>query len=149
VSVVLRAGRPEDAGAAGDMLWSFQQGHDWMPEVHSRAECRDFCGRMIARGWVIVAAQGGETLGFLARDETEICAFYVADGAQGRGIGKRLLAAAKLARDRLWLRCFQANLRARGFYEAADFVETARSAGQANDENLPDITYVWEKKVAR
>lgn len=144
---MIRAGRPGDGDATGDLLWGFQQTHDWMPKLYSRAECRDFGARLIARGWVIVATERREPLGFLARHDAEICAFYVAPHAQGRGIGKRLLASAKAARPYLWLKCFQANARARGFYETEGFRETARGDGQDNDEKLPDITYVWHKET--
>ena len=149
MSLMIRAGRPEDAVATGDMLWKFQEAHDWMPKLHTRAECQDFCARLIARGWVIVAIEAGETLGFLARDDAEICAFYVAPMAQERGIGKRLLAAAKERREHVWLKCIQANTRARGFYESQGFREEGRSEGESNDENLPDITYVWEREAPK
>lgn len=148
MSLMIRAGRPEDATTTGDMLWRFQETQDWMPKLHTRVECHDFCARMIARGWVIVATDAGEVLGFLARHDAEVCALYVATLAQENGVGTRLLGAAKSGRDHLWLKCFQANTRARGFYEAQGFCEAARSDGQDNDEKLPDITYVWDREAS-
>ncbi|MEO1733432.1 MAG: hypothetical protein AAFR45_07355, partial [Pseudomonadota bacterium] len=48
----LRPARPTDAGTLGDILWSFAECTDWMPELFSAAECIGLCGDMIDRGWV-------------------------------------------------------------------------------------------------
>ena len=145
----LRPARSTDAGKIGEILHRFEMETPWMPKQHSGAEAIAFCGVMIDRGWVTVAESEGAVLGFLARDDGEICSLYIAAGACGRGIGKHLLDAAKRqvlegcdhARLSLWT--FQANKGARRFYQREGFAEVQRSDGARNEEGLPDIEYVW------
>lgn len=148
MSIALRAAKPLDAGAVGDILWRFQQATDWMPTLYSAAETIGFCGQMIDRGWVTVATENGRVQGFLARDGQEICGLYLDDAARGRGIGRLLLRDAQRGTRRLRLRSFAANSEARRFYQRAGFVPVARGDGRHNDENLPDIAYVWQKEVS-
>jgi GNAT superfamily N-acetyltransferase len=149
VNVELRAARTTDAGAIGDILHAFNRDTPWMPDLYSAAETLSFCGTMIDRGWVTVAVVAGIVRGFIARDGAEVCSLYVAQGATGRGIGRHLLAAAKRDAERLELRTFAANAGARRFYLRHGFVEAGRGDGQGNDENLPDIAYVWDSKDHR
>lgn len=146
MSVTVRQARSTDAGTTGEILHGFAREKDWMPELHSRAETIAFCGTMIDRGWVTVAEQGAEIVGFLARDGQEVCALYLAEQARGQGIGRRLLEDAKAKRARLILKVFEANAMARRFYEQNGFVEAGRGDGADNDENLPDVTYVWKRE---
>lgn len=146
MTVLLRPANPLDAGATGEILHRFCQDTPWMPKLHTHAEAISFCGLMIDRGWMTVAAGSEGPLGFLARDGEEICSLYLAPSAQGQGIGRRLLNEAKAACNRLWLFTFVANAGAQRFYLREGFRETARSDGSDNDENLPDITYVWQKE---
>ncbi|KIC41236.1 acetyltransferase [Ruegeria sp. ANG-R] len=146
MTVALRPARSTDAGKTGAILHSFARENDWMPELHSEAETIAFCGRMIDLGWVTVAELQGNVVGFLALNETEIHSLYLAVPARGRGIGQQLLNHAKAQRPELSLFAFQANHPARRFYERNGFAEVARSDGSGNDENLPDIRYVWKRK---
>ncbi|MFD3191680.1 GNAT family N-acetyltransferase [Sedimentitalea sp. HM32M-2] len=148
MSIALRAARPLDAGATGDILWRFQDRTDWIPALYSAAQTIAFCGQMIDRGWVTVATENGRVQGFLARDGQEICGLYLDEAARGRGIGWLLLRDAQRHARRLRLRSFAANGRARDFYRRAGFVPVAHGDGRDNDENLPDIAYVWHKEVA-
>lgn len=143
MTLTLRPASPLDAGRTGWILHRFSAVTPWLPALHSEAEAIAFCGEMIDRGWVTVAACEGAVQGFLARDAQEVCALYVAPAACGRGIGKALLDAAKTAEPRLVLQTFQANGGARRFYRREGFAETARSDGARNDEGLPDITFEW------
>ncbi|GGH34493.1 L-amino acid N-acyltransferase YncA [Cribrihabitans marinus] len=147
MSLLLRAARPTDAGTAGEILHGFAEETAWMPRLHSQVEAIAFCGTMIDRGWVTVAELEGRVAGFLARDGEEICGLYLARAARRRGIGARLLARAKAECPRLVLRSFEANASARRFYRREGFVEAGRRAGAENDENLPDIAYVWYKEA--
>ncbi|WP_264212684.1 GNAT family N-acetyltransferase [Leisingera thetidis] len=139
----LRPAAPLDAGAAGDILYRFQQDTKWMPKLYTSAEAISFCGMMIDRGWVTVAVRDGRVQGFLARDGAEVCSLYLAPGACGQGAGKALLDAAKSASPRLTLRTFSANIRAQKFYRREGFAETGRGDGADNEEGLPDIAYEW------
>ena len=147
MSLLLRPARPTDAGSAGAILHGFAEEAAWMPRLHSQAEAIAFCGEMIDRGWVTVAEREGRVAGFLARDGEEICGLYLARAHRRRGIGARLLARAKADCARLELRSFEVNTGARRFYRREGFVEVGRGTGTGNDENLPDIAYVWHKEA--
>ncbi len=116
-----------------------------MPKLWTGAETIAFCGTMIDRGWVTVAEEDGGVSGFLSRDSAEICALYVNPAAQGRGIGKTLVDAAKSAHPDLTLWTFQANVGAQRFYLREGFTETGRTDGVQNEEGLPDIAYQWRR----
>lgn len=141
--VTLRPATALDAGRTGWILYRFAQDTPWMPKLYSEAETISFCGVMIEQGWVTVAEQGGQTLGFLARDGEEVCSLYLAPECCGRGIGRALLGQAQAAQPRLWLRAFVANRDARRFYQREGFYQTGRSDGAENEEGLPDVTLAW------
>ena len=146
MTLTLRPAQPIDAGATGAILAQFQEQTPWMPKLYSGAETIGFCGEMIDRGWVTVAVQAQRAIGFIARDQEEICALYVLGAAQNAGIGRCLLDDAMARCDKLWLRVFQANNGAQEFYARAGFGEAGRGDGTGNDENLPDICYVWQRE---
>ncbi|WP_282120681.1 GNAT family N-acetyltransferase [Ruegeria atlantica] len=148
MNVILRPARSTDAGATGEILHGFARENDWMPELHSQAETIAFCGRMIELDWVTVAETGDGVIGFLALNGAEIHSLYLAPGVRRQGIGQQLLERAKSCRSELSLFAFQANHPARQFYERNCFTEVARSSGADNDENLPDIKYVWNSEGA-
>lgn len=148
MTVILRPARTTDAGSIGEILHGFSRENDWMPEMHSRAETIAFCGWMIDQGWVSVAEADGVVTGFLALNGDDIHSLYLTPEARGQGIGLRLLQLAKSRRTQLSLFAFQANIGAQRFYERNGFVEVARSDGADNDENLPDIRYVWRREGA-
>ncbi len=137
--------RPDDAAACAAILSDWIEATDWMTPLRDRGTLRADMVDLIARGWVIVARQPGAVAGFLARDRAEIHALYVAGQARGQGIGQALLAQAKAATARLRLWTFQADTRARAFYQAEGFVETGRTDGSGNDHKLPDIRYEWRR----
>lgn len=148
MTVVLRPARSTDAGVAGEILHGFAIENEWMPKLHSRAETIAFCGRMIDLEWMTVAETENGVIGFLALNGTEIHSLYLSPDARGRGAGRQLLEYAKSRQSELSLFAFQANHSARRFYERNGFVEVARSDGADNDENLPDIKYVWNSEGA-
>ncbi len=146
MNLVLRPARSTDAGATGEILHRFARENDWMPELYSCAQTIAFCGKMIERGWVEIAELDGRVVGFLARNGAEILSLYLSRHARGRGIGCCLLDAAKAKSERLELRAFVANSGACRFYLREGFFVAGRGDGADNDENLPDITYVWQKE---
>ncbi|MEL6466991.1 MAG: GNAT family N-acetyltransferase [Pseudomonadota bacterium] len=145
---ILRRARPTDAGAVGAILSGFIDRTDWMPRIHTRAEDLSFAGHMVERGWVTVAEQGGQVCAFCARNGADVHALYVAEPAQGRGLGSDLLAGMQGMSDHLTLWTFEANTGAQRFYLRHGFVEVARTDGARNDEGLPDIRYDWHKEGA-
>ena len=144
--LVLRPARPLDAGAMGGILSDFIDMTPWMPRVHSRAEEIGFADRLIEEGWTTVAVDAAGVAGFLSREADEVHALYLRGDARGQGIGTVLLAQAKAVRDRLTLWCFQANTSAQGFYRAQGFAELRRTNGARNDEGLPDLRLVWDRR---
>ena len=145
--MILRAANPGDAKATGAILSAFVAATDWMPKLHSRNEDIGFCRAMIERGWMRVAEDETGVTGFIARNDCEVNALYVATETQGRGIGSALIreAQAKCARLTLWT--FQDNLGARRFYAQHGFFEIARSDGQTTDEKLPDVQLEWQRQA--
>lgn len=142
---VLRAAQPTDAGATGMILHQALREGTESAEVYSVVEAIAFCGTMIDRGWVTVAVLNRRVVGFMALDQGEICALYLAETARGLGIGQQLLSQARQSHSALSLRAAQSNNAAQRFYQRHGFVEVSRSNGEGTDENLPDITYVWRK----
>ncbi len=140
----IRAAFPTEAGPTGDILYQFQENTDWMPKLYTEVEIISFCGAMIDRGWVTVADESGQVVGFLARDGEEICGLYTLRGAGRKGVGKLLLDHAKSQSPRLTLRVFQVNKGAVRFYRREGFVVTGKSDGSANDEGLPDLALTWQ-----
>jgi ribosomal protein S18 acetylase RimI-like enzyme len=148
---VIRKAQPTDAGAVGVILSQFIDTTDWMPRLYSRAQELGFAGLMVDRGWVNVIepqGQGTGIAGFLAMDAGYVHALYVACGQRGLGWGRRLLDHAKAGATRLELRTFAENGDAQRFYAREGFFEAGRGDGTQNDEGLPDILLVWERKTA-
>ncbi len=139
--------KPDDAAAIGTILSDWIDETDWMPRIHTREQEQAFAADLVARGWVSVARLQGRVVGFLARDGAEVVALYVARDARGQGVGTALLARARRRQDRLALWTFQFNHPARAFYEAQGFREHHRTGGAGNDEKLPDIRFVWERRT--
>lgn len=146
MTATLRPARSTDAGVTGTILHGFARENDWMPELHTCAETIAFCGWMIDQDWVTVAETDKGVVGFLALNGAEIHSLYLSAPARGQGIGRQLLDHAKSGQAQLSLFAFQDNTPACRFYERNGFAEIARSDGADNDENLPDIRYVWRSK---
>lgn len=144
----LRRANPLDAGRLGDIITQATLAATWKPRLHSSVEDIAHAGRMIDAGWVTVAELDHRTAGFIARDADYIHSLYVADFAQGRGVGQALLQSAKDACDRLELWALQDNRGARRFYRREGFQETEQTDGTHNDEGLPDVRCVWTRPPA-
>ncbi|WP_425229370.1 GNAT family N-acetyltransferase [Sphingomonas sp.] len=105
--------------------------------------------RVFEEGPIWGAFDGGTLLGHLALYADWIEHLYVEPGRHGEGIGRALLTIAKAARPDLQLWTFQANARARRFYEAAGFVAQEFTDGAHNEEKQPDVRYRWRRLGAR
>jgi GNAT superfamily N-acetyltransferase len=83
---------------------------------------------------------------FLAPQGEEVRQLYTRPDRIGGGAGTQLIEAAKssgAAALELW--CFQANTRARRFYEARGFHAIRFTDGADNEERTPDVRYRWER----
>lgn len=102
--------------------------------------------RVAVQGWVRYVCDEQGMCGFIIRDSERVHALYVHPRAQGIGVGRTLLNDAKTASSRLELWTLQDNHLARAFYLAQGFAEGIKTAGEGNDEHLPDIQLTWHRK---
>ena len=86
-----------------------------------------------AENWV--ALRSDEPVGFIGLIDDFIGGLFVDPSAQGRGIGRALVARALRLKGRLELEVYAQNASARGFYERLGFQEILRR--ELNDEGLP------------
>jgi GNAT superfamily N-acetyltransferase len=145
--VILRDADAADLPVLARILGAWVAETPWMPKLHTPEEDLAFVTRLRSEGRMRVAALGPraiDVMGFLARQEGEVLALYVASEARGRGIGRALLedAMAAAAEGGLW--CFQANAAARAFYARMGLIEVMMSDGE-NDEGLPDVRLEWSR----
>ena len=99
---------------------------------------------LLAEQAVRVAHHGDQLLGFAATADGWLQHLYVDTDHQGQGIGRMLLEdAQRSCRGSLSLRVFTRNSHARRFYEAAGFIVADGSDGSCNEEQEPDLTYIW------
>lgn len=150
--IAIRRAGPADAPAIADVyLSSFRAALPTIRLAHSDDEVRGWI-----RDWVIpqteawVAVDRGGVVAMMSLQPGWVNHLYVAPGRLGEGIGRRLLDLAKeRAEGPLELWTFQANERARRFYERNGFVAVEMTDGAGNEEREPDIRYRWERHVER
>ncbi len=140
-----RAGRNESAEIAEVWLRSRAASVPAIPPpVHSDEEVRAWFEEVVlTRREVWVAKVNAKVIALLVLDEDWVDQLYVDPTWTGKGVGSCLLAVAKERRSaglRLWT--FQANARARRFYERHGFVATNATDGD-NEEGAPDVRYDW------
>ena len=119
----------------------------FLPVLHTVEEDRRFIENVILKECEVnVAEDEAGIVSFLARDGEEVRLLYSHPDVIGSGAGSLLLDAAKIsgvAALELW--CFQANQRARRFYEERGFRAVRFTDGQDNEEKVPDVRYRWER----
>lgn len=115
-----------------------------MPKLHTKAQDLIFVKQLITTRVVRMEDSG---LGFLARQDGEVDALYLAPHARGQGLGKALLDEAKAAEEMLTLWAFQANEGARRFYAREGFIEAFMTNGDGNLRGLKDVRLVWERDL--
>jgi putative acetyltransferase len=152
VSFALRRATAEDAAAIAAVFSASFRLLDFLPLLHTVEEDRRFIANVILKECeVTVAEDDSGIVAFLAKQgEEEVRLLYVRPDRLGDGAGTRLIEAAKASASagalELW--CFQANARARRFYEARGFRAIRFTDGADNEERTPDIRYRWERTPA-
>jgi len=145
--VDIRRARAEHAVAASDIYLRARAaaGSAIPAGVHSDEQVRAFVAEvMIAERQAWLAWKGGTAVGLLVLDGNELDWLYVEPSAQSQGIGSALLAHAQgISPNGLALWAFTSNQRARGFYEHHGFVAVRATDGAGNEEQAPDVRYVW------
>ncbi|MFZ5962454.1 GNAT family N-acetyltransferase [Thalassococcus sp. BH17M4-6] len=149
MSFFLRPARSTDAGKIGAILTEAVTAQPWKPRLHTGAEDIAHAATMIDRGWVTVAEhlQKPLILGLLAREDDFIHAVFISPQARGEGVGRALMEDAKAHADTLRLWTFEANSGAQRFYQREGFAEVSRGDGSGNEEGLPDIQFLWQRKA--
>lgn len=127
------------------ILWAFTRATPWLPVVRTYRGDVQTLAYAMRRGWVDFVGNSHKIQGFIARDGERIHALYVHPNARGQGCGAAMIVAAKRRSARLELWTEQKNHAAQEFYRRHGFREMARSDGAANDEQVPDIFYVWHR----
>ncbi len=99
---------------------------------------------VVPRGVTWVATVSGHPVGMLVAADGWIEHLYVDPPWIGCGVGDRLLRHAwSLLSDGAQLWVFEANTRARSFYERHGFIAAEFTDGSRNEERRPDVRYVW------
>jgi len=139
-----RLATPDDADAIAEVLSSSFRLLTFLPMLHTAEQDRAFVRTVVLPQCVVTVAEASSGIvSFLARHEQEIRLLYTHPDVIGRGAGSLLLEAAKAATPALELWCFQANRRARRFYENHGFVAIRFTDGADNEEKAPDVRYRW------
>jgi len=119
----------------------------FLPMLHTMAEDRTFIANVIFKDCeIIVAEDSSGIVSFLARQREEVRLLHTRPDRVGRGAATLLIEVAKKSGvNALELWCFQANARARRFYEARGFRAIRFTDGARNEEKTPDVRYRWER----
>jgi GNAT superfamily N-acetyltransferase len=145
-----RSAAASDAGGIASVLSPSFRLLTFLPMLHTVEQDRWFIENIILKECdVMVAERDGGIVSFLARDGEEIRLLYTHPDFIGSGAGSLLLEAAKasgVAALELW--CFQANIRARKFYEGRGFRAIRFTDGADNEEKMPDVRYRWQRVPA-
>ncbi len=119
----------------------------FLPILHTVEEDRWFIEHVILKECDVTVAESDDRIvSFLARQDQEIRMLYTRTDCLGKGAGAQLIECAKtcgVTALELW--CFQANVRARRFYEARGFRAIKFTDGAHNEEQTPDVRYRWER----
>ena len=139
----------DDAGGIAALFSLSARLLTFLPILHTAEEDRRFIGNVILKECEVIVAEGDAGIvSFLARNGEEIRLLYSHPDFIGSGAGSLLLDAAKrsdVVALELW--CFQANERARRFYEERGFRPVRFTDGRDNEEKVPDVRYRWERAV--
>jgi GNAT superfamily N-acetyltransferase len=140
--MIRRAG-PGDVDAIAELFERSFGTLSFLPALHTHEEHLRWFARRVNEKEVWVY-DDGEIRGFAAIDAEELDDLYIDPPSIGRGIGSALLDHAKQRRpDGFTLWCFQANERARRFYEKHGFEAIELTDGARNEERTPDVKYAW------
>ncbi len=140
-AVTLRRAGAEDMPALLE-VWAAaaRAAHPFVPGEGRGARRRLVAEHFLPRAETTLAEAEGRPLGFASVIEDELAGLYVLPEAQGRGIGRRLLAAASAGRGPLVVTVFARNEGARRFYARTGFAETGRGICGETGEILLRLT---------
>jgi GNAT superfamily N-acetyltransferase len=143
----LRGAAEGDAEAIAEVYFLSFRLLTFLPMLHTLASYRWYVANKMLKEWAVTVAEDGTGIvAFLGLRGDEVGHFYVRPDRIGQGAGTLLLQAAKSSGvESLELWCFQANMRARRFYEARGFKPIRFTDGADNEERMPDVRYRWTR----
>lgn len=145
VTVAVRMAGQADARSVAD-VW-LRSRHAAVPAipppVHSTEAVHAWFETVLLSKETWVVEEADEVIGLLVLDGNELDQLYLEPVWTGHGVGTRLVGLAQRRRPGLALWTFQANMRARRFYERHGFVAVRTTDGSTNEEQAPDVRYVW------
>ena len=143
----LRRATAHDAETIADVYAASFRLLTFLPMLHTIESYRWFIANVVLKTCeVTVAEDASGIVSFLARNGEDIRLLYTRPDRMGRGAGTLLIEAAQASGvDALELWCFQANARARRFYEARGFRAIRFTDGARNEERTPDVRYRWDR----
>lgn len=144
---MIRRAKAEDVEAIAAVFRRSFGTLTFLPTLHTADEDRAHLAGVVARQDVWVAEQDGRVVGFIALDGDLGTFFYVEPEAHDRGVGSGLFEQAQRVRPAgfsFWV--FQANDRARRFYERRGCVAVELTDGEGNEEKEPDVRYEWKPR---
>jgi putative acetyltransferase len=147
MAFTLRRATVNDADEIGNVYSASFRLLTFLPTLHTTDKYRWFIANVILKECELTIAED-ETgiVAFLALRGEEVRLLYTRPDRIGMGAGTQLIDAAKAgAIGALELWCFQANERARRFYEARGFHAIRFTDGAENEERTPDVRYQWER----
>lgn len=143
----LRRATDEDAESIALLFHASFRLLTFLPILHTAEGYRRFVANVLLKqSAVTVAEDDTGIVSFIALQGEEVRQLYTRPDRIGCGAGTQLIEAAKsggVAALELW--CFQANTRARRFYEARGFRAVRFTDGADNEERTPDVRYRWER----
>lgn len=147
-NIALRVATAEDAPRVAEVLLTSRKTFlPYAPLAHADADVHRWVRDvLIPSQGVTVALVDALIVGVLATSREAhvswIDQLYLLPDHVGRGIGARLLVTAlETLPSPVRLYTFQANQRARSFYERHGFTAIAFTDGQSNEERCPDVLY--------
>ena len=116
------------------------------PSIHPDAETHEWISAVVIperEVWLTEDADG-RPLAVLILDGSWVDQLYVEPTCTGMGLGSRLIELAKSRRPtglQLWT--FVTNTGAQRFYRRHGFVMAETTDGSRNEEQAPDIRFIW------
>jgi GNAT superfamily N-acetyltransferase len=136
-----------DAAAIARVFSSSLRLLTFLPKLHTDEEDRAFVENVVLKECAVTVAEAAKGIvAFLAQHGEEVRFLYTHPDFIGAGAGSLLIDIAKQSGEtalELW--CFQANVRARRFYERHGFKAIQFTDGRDNEEKTPDVLYRWQR----
>ena len=145
-NISIRRATPTDAFETATVFSAALKSMAFFPKLHTDLEDRDFVRSFIESAETWIALNDGRVIGLACLEGDWLSHLYVDPFWHDRGVGTALLERVKAQRPngfQLW--AFQANAGARRFYERHGCIAAEFTDGSRNEEQLPDMRYVWRE----